>query len=149
MPRGKQLVILSPMEEQEPLDHRDALSGERIALHWEGIGPRNGGREAWVSLIRLDPGSKSTLHVHPENDEFFVVVEGAGVVREEHAGEIDEYSIARWDIILAPKGVAKQIENTGTETMMLVQVYAPPPPASTLEEILENHEIAVHLDGRS
>jgi len=54
MPRGKKLVIVNPLKEQAPLDHRDKLSGERIALHWEGIGPRNGARQAWVSLIRME-----------------------------------------------------------------------------------------------
>lgn len=149
MPRDQKLVIVSPLKEQDPLDHRDALSGKRIALHWEGIGPRLGSHRAWVSLLRMDPGNVTTLHVHPQNDEFFVVVEGTGCVREEDAGQIVEHPLDRYDILLAPQGVAKQIVNTGEETMTLVQVYAPSPPASTLEEVLENHETAVHLDGRS
>jgi mannose-6-phosphate isomerase-like protein (cupin superfamily) len=149
MPRGKHLVIVNPLKEQAPLDHRDKQSGRRIALHWDGVGPSQGAEQAWVSLIQIGPGDESTLHIHPEQEEFFIVVEGSGVIRELVKGKLVAHALERYDIVLAPKGTAKQIRNTGTEPMVLIQVYAPIPQARRIQDIVSDHEIAVHLDDRS
>lgn len=150
MARGELLTIINPIEEQEPFHHPDKLSGEEIALHWPGIGPRQGSSNAWVSVIQMEPGRSSTFHLHPENEEFFVVAQGRGLVREGDGEKVtNEYGIGPYDIIFAPEGIAKQILNTGEAPMRLIQVYAPPPKSDTFEGILRNEELAVHLDGRS
>ncbi len=147
MGRGKSISIVNLVEEQQALDHRDTELGE-IALHYPGLGPNNSpAKEAWVSLIHINPGRKSTFHLHPENEEFFFVISGTGICCERHEEEVYEYPITANDLIVAPQGVAKQIINSGTEVIRLIQVYAPPPDAPSLEHIVENEELAVHIEG--
>jgi mannose-6-phosphate isomerase-like protein (cupin superfamily) len=148
MQRGKQLTIVNPVREQEPFHHPEAEADGEIALHWDGIGPRSGVRSAWVSLIELHPGKASTFHAHPTNDEFFVVVAGRGVAREQTQEGPVEYEIEPYDIVMAPRGVPKQVANTGDASLMLVQIYAPAPAASTIAEVVENDELAVHWSGQ-
>ncbi len=145
--RGTSINILNVVEEQKPLDHRDTELGE-IALHYPGLGPNNSlAKQAWVSLILIKPGRKSTFHLHPQNEEFFFVISGNGVVRERVDGNVVVHPISDNDLIVAPMGQPKQIENTGEEVMRLIQVYSPPPKAPSLESIVENEELAIHIEG--
>lgn len=145
--RGEAISIVNLVEEQRALDHHDTELGE-IALHYPGLGPHNSpASEAWVSLIHIKPGRKSTFHQHPQNEEFFFVISGNGHCRELVGDETKEYPIRANDLIVAPKGVAKQLLNTGEELMRLIQVYAPPPAAASLEQLVENEELAVHIEG--
>jgi len=147
MSRGKSIHIVNLVKEQKALDHKDTELGE-IALHYPGLGPHNSpAKEAWVSLIHVKPGRKSTFHLHPKNEEFFFVISGEGICRERHEEQVYEYAVSADDLIVAPQGVAKQIINTGSDVMRLVQVYAPPPAAPSLEHIVENEEFAVHIEG--
>jgi mannose-6-phosphate isomerase-like protein (cupin superfamily) len=148
MARGRRLRIISPTKEQEPFHHPDLDGVGEIALHWEGVGPGSGVTSAWVSLIELHPGRSSTLHAHPANEEFYVVVAGRGTAREPCGDELLEYAIEPYDIVMAPRGVPKQVANTGNSSLMLVQVYAPAPPAASIEEIVETDELATHLPAR-
>lgn len=145
--RGTSINVVNLVEEQEALDHRDTELGE-IALHYPGLGPNNSlAKQAWVSLIHIKPGRKSTFHLHPKNEEFFFVIEGSGVVRERVDGQVQVHPIKANDLIVAPMGQPKQIENTGAVVMRLIQVYSPPPQAPSLESIVENEELAVHIEG--
>lgn len=145
--RGQAIAIVNLIEEQRALDHHDTELGE-IALHYPGLGPHNSpATDAWVSLIHIKPGRKSTFHEHPKNEEFFFVISGSGHCREMVDNEVKEYPIRANDLIVAPKGVAKQLLNTGDELMRLIQVYAPPPAAESLEKLVENEELAVHIEG--
>ena len=147
MPRGKTISIVDMVAEQEALDHRDTELGE-IAMHYPGLGPNNSlATQAWVSLILMKPGRKTTFHIHPQNDEFFFVISGDGVVRERDGERVLEHAIGPNTLIVAPMGQAKQLENTGDAMMRLIQVYAPPPAALSLEHIVENEEISVHIEG--
>lgn len=147
MPRGKTISIVDMVAEQEALDHRDTELGE-IAMHYPGLGPNNSlARQAWVSLILIKPGRKTTFHIHPQNEEFFFVIAGKGVVRERDGEEVIEHAIGANTLIVAPMGQAKQIENTGGEIMRLMQVYAPPPAAPSLQHIVENEEVSIHIEG--
>ena len=147
MSRGKSIHIVNMVQEQEALDHHDTELGE-VALHYPGLGPNNSpAKQAWVSLIVMKPGRKSTFHMHPENEEFFFVISGEGTCLERHEGEVYEYPIGADDLIVAPEGVAKQLINTGDELLRLIQVYAPPPAAESLEHIVENEELSVHIEG--
>jgi mannose-6-phosphate isomerase-like protein (cupin superfamily) len=143
--RGRQLLIVNPVREQDPFHHPDVDGDVEIALHWEGVGPRSGVTSAWVSLIQLHPGRSSTLHAHPGSEEFFVVTDGKGVARELHGEELVEHPLEKYDIVMAPRSVPKQIANTGHEPLMLVQVYAPAPPAASIQDIVENDELATHI----
>lgn len=100
-----------------------------------------------MSLILIKPGRKSTFHLHPQNEEFFFVISGNGVVRERVDGNVVVHPISDNDLIVAPMGQPKQIENTGEEVMRLIQVYSPPPKAPSLESIVENEELAIHIEG--
>lgn len=147
MSRGSTISIVNMVEEQEALDHRDTELGE-IAMHYPGLGPNNSlASQAWVSLILIKPGRKTTFHIHPQNEEFFFVISGNGVVRERDGDKVIEHAINANTLIAAPMGQAKQIENTGTEMMRLVQVYSPPPKAPSLEAIVENEEVSIHIEG--
>lgn len=146
--RGSQLVIVNPRDEQEPFRHPHQ-DGSEMALHWDGIGPRLGSHSAWVSLIELHPRQVSTLHVHPEHDETFVVVSGVGIARELEGEGFIDHPIRALDMVYAPRGVAKQIENSGGDPLVLVQVYAPAPSVETIAETIatEEHTVAAPAPG--
>lgn len=54
-------------------------------------------------------------HVHANQDELYFVVSGSGT----HNTNGEEYTIAKGDVIVTPKGVKHSFKNTGNEPMVL------------------------------
>lgn len=77
-------------------------------------------------LVHIAPGEKSTLHLHEEADELWIVASGEGratVGREEIALMPDT-------VVLVPKTVPHQIFSRGVEDLRIFFVYVPAGPES-------------------
>lgn len=73
-------------------------------------------------LMSLAPGEEIGEEVHADIDQFFRIEEGKGeVVVEGKATRIDDDSA-----IVIPAGTKHNIRNTGTKTLKLYTIYAPP-----------------------
>lgn len=68
----------------------------------------------------LNPGSSIGYHLHDEDDELFVILDGEGVYREDDV----EYSVAKGDMMLLRKGHQHGLSNTSEISMKLLAVIA-------------------------
>lgn len=70
----------------------------------------------------LAPGAQTTPHRHPRSEEFYYVIEGAGVMSID--GESSEVGVG--DAILIPPGAAHTLKNTGMSALTILCCCAPP-----------------------
>lgn len=93
------------------------------------LGKQLGASRLGARLWRLAPGQASTRHRHFEQEELYVLLEGAGRAR------VDEelLTLAPLDTLLVTADSTRQLFNdTGADQLWLV-VGAPPELANTLE----------------
>lgn len=64
----------------------------------------------------LPPGARHDRHRHNEADEFFIVLEGAGMIYTDDGKE----PAAKGDVIFTPRGHWHGFDNTGDEDVVLV-----------------------------
>lgn len=64
----------------------------------------------------LPPGARHERHRHPNADEFFIVIEGEGMIYTDSSREPS----TKGDVIFTPRGHWHGFDNTGDEDVVLV-----------------------------
>jgi mannose-6-phosphate isomerase-like protein (cupin superfamily) len=72
-----------------------------------------------VGFIRLEPGTSIGPHKHEANEDVYVIVSGKGVFTDS-AGK--ESPVEGGDITIARKGDSHALKNTGTETLVVLDI---------------------------
>ena len=78
------------------------------------------GDQAMLSIVRIEPHSRGTLHSHPQ-EQWGVLLEGA-LVRIQGG---DEVAMKAGDFWCTPGGVEHSVR-TGDEGALVLDVFAPP-----------------------
>lgn len=78
-------------------------------------------RNQSLAEARLTPGGKTTPHYHPQAEEIYYILTGAGRMR---IGD-ELRDVGPGDAIAIPPGQVHQIENTGRETLIFLCCCAP------------------------
>ena len=73
------------------------------------------------SIITKDPGEGPPLHVHPDEDDAFYILEGEVVVIVED----DEVTVGPGTFVLVPPGVPHTFANRSRAVARIVNVHAP------------------------
>ena len=81
-----------------------------------------GSTRMWVGMTKIDPGSRSNRHKHPDHEEVFYVVSGHGQITV----GIESDSIEPGSLILVPPGLEHVLFNDGDETLKVLSVVSPP-----------------------
>lgn len=81
-------------------------------------------------LWRLEPGQASTRHRHAEEEELYVLLEGAGRIR---IGDEEPLTLAPMDTLLVEPRTIRQVFNDSDADALWLVVGAPQGPANTLE----------------
>ncbi|MBA2522084.1 MAG: cupin domain-containing protein [Solirubrobacterales bacterium] len=79
-------------------------------------------------LWRLEPAQASTRHRHRDQDELYLLLEGAGRIRVDD----DLLTLAPRDALLVEAGSLRQLFNDTAEDALWLVVGAPPEQANTL-----------------
>ncbi len=100
-------------------------------------------------LMSLKPGEEIGAEVHPENDQFFRVDSGSGVVTIDGT----DSKISDGFAVVVPAGARHNIKNDGTEPLNLYTLYGPPDHKDktvhrTKADAEANHD-ADHWDGKT
>jgi quercetin dioxygenase-like cupin family protein len=80
-------------------------------------------------LWRLEPGQASTRHRHRDQEELYVLLEGAGRIRLDD----EVLTLKPLDAILVEPRTVRQVFNDTAEDALWLMVGAPPEAANTLE----------------
>ncbi len=64
----------------------------------------------------LPPGARHDRHRHNDADEFFIVLQGSGMIYTDEGSE----SSSRGDVVYTPRGHWHGFDNTGDEDVVLV-----------------------------
>jgi quercetin dioxygenase-like cupin family protein len=64
----------------------------------------------------LPPGARHDRHRHLEADEFFIVLQGSGMIYTDQGREVSE----KGDVVFTPRGHWHGFDNTGDEDVVLV-----------------------------
>ena len=80
------------------------------------------GKHLQLVLMSLKPGEEIGAEVHPDNDQFFRVDSGSGVVTIDGK----DSKISDGFAVVVPAGARHNIKNDGTEPLKLYTLYGPP-----------------------
>ena len=80
------------------------------------------GKHLQLVLMALRPGEEIGAEVHPDNDQFFRVDSGSGVVTIDGK----DSKISDGFAVVVPAGSRHNIKNDGTEPLKLYTLYGPP-----------------------
>ena len=83
------------------------------------------GEFVFAGLNTFEPGQTQPVHLHVGQDKLYYVLEGRGVVQL----EAEESEVSAGDVVLAASGVPHGIRNPGSARLIVMVVFAPPPPA--------------------
>ncbi len=78
-------------------------------------------RHQSLAEARLPVGATTTPHYHPQTEEIYYILQGAGRMRIGH----ESTDVGVGDAIAIPPGQTHQIENTGDETLVFLCCCAP------------------------
>ncbi|MBX5492324.1 MAG: cupin domain-containing protein [Chloroflexi bacterium] len=76
------------------------------------------GAQLWCEMVCYEPGQGTPMHVHPREDELFIVIEGRGVIT---AGD-RQFEAVPGALITVPATVYHDLRNTGDERLVVVFV---------------------------
>jgi quercetin dioxygenase-like cupin family protein len=82
-----------------------------------------GGEYLYAGLNCFEPGQQHQAHTHSDQDKLYVVMQGSG---EATVGE-ESAKVQAGDVILAKAGVLHSMRNSGSERLVVMIVFAPPP----------------------
>ena len=97
--------------------------------------PVYGDQDLRLTMWNLEPGQENSTHIHHDYSQTVIVLEGSGVVLK---GEnIPPVPIKAGQWLIAPRGVAHGIQNTGTERMTYLSISKESPEGFQREPIGE------------
>ena len=73
-----------------------------------------------MSVLTLPPGSSIGVHVHPDDEEAYVIISGTGV----YTSEEGEHPMGPGDIALCFQGEKHGIANTGKTDLIMAGIIA-------------------------
>lgn len=76
------------------------------------------GAQLWCEMVCYEPGQGTPVHVHPREDELFIVIEGHGTIT---AGD-QAFEAVPGALITVPATVPHDLRNTGNERLVVVFV---------------------------
>ena len=79
-----------------------------------------------AGLNCFEPGQEHKAHVHEGQDKLYYVLEGSGLLT---IGE-ERSHFQAGDLALAPAGVEHSLRNDGSDKLVVLVVFAPPPRSS-------------------
>lgn len=94
---------------------------DSLGLVTKSLGAAAGSSKLYVNIDAVPPGAYSTkYHSHSQQEEFFLVLEGAGTLRIND----EKIAVSKGDFIAkrAAEGVAHTFYNSGTEVLVLLDV---------------------------
>ena len=94
---------------------------DSIGLITKSLGAAGGSEKIYINIDSVPPGGYSTkYHSHTQMEEFFLVLEGTGTLRLND----ENISVAKGDFFSKPagKGITHTFYNSGTETLVLLDV---------------------------
>jgi quercetin dioxygenase-like cupin family protein len=117
-----QALVLDPQKDGR-LEPRGSVEEQTLRSIRLLINQELTGSEQFVGgLATFEPGTKVSLHEHPDAEEVNVVVAGSGLFVT--AAGKRPLKLGDWQFI--PKGVAHAHENDGTEPFTILWLYSPP-----------------------
>jgi mannose-6-phosphate isomerase-like protein (cupin superfamily) len=87
------------------------------------VHPGMGAKYGSLNYIVMEPGDENILHVHPNSDDVFYIIQGEGVVVD---GDGDEKSLKAGDVVFVPAGTFHAVKPRGPKTF--IGVGGPQPP---------------------
>jgi mannose-6-phosphate isomerase-like protein (cupin superfamily) len=89
---------------------------------------------AHIALNCYEPGVNDELHCHPGSDHTFFVVQGECTMMGLKDGE--EFKLKQHQAVHVPAGFFYQLNNTGTERLILYQVSTEPKPRPKIGKVI-------------
>ena len=89
---------------------------------------------AHIALNCYEPGVNDELHCHPGSDHTFFVVQGECIMKGLKEGE--EFHLTQHQAVHVPAGFFYQLNNTGTERLILYQVSTEPKPKPKIGKVI-------------
>jgi mannose-6-phosphate isomerase-like protein (cupin superfamily) len=83
-----------------------------------------------TGLWTLHPGHCSDRDIHPDADEIYYVVNGAGKLTLGN----EEYTVHKGMTVFIPANVGHQSFNNGSEDLVYYYIFAPPPQGPSKQE---------------
>ena len=112
----------APVVNVGDLELRDSARGSRYAARAGRIGAVIGMQQLGAQYFEVPPGKAAfPRHAHHNNEEMFVILEGAGEYRR---GD-ERWPVRAGDVIAAPAGGAEsahQLRNTGTDDIRYLAI---------------------------
>lgn len=90
---------------------------------WHILTPSMGSKHCWFAYQETPPGRMGQWH-HHTYDEFYYVMKGTATVLGDDG---EEAVVSAGDTIFIPAYKRHQTQNRGTETLVFVFAYVPPP----------------------
>ncbi len=84
------------------------------------------GHHLYAGLNCFAPGQQHQAHIHADQDKLYYVVQGKG---EASVGD-ESSTVTSGDLVLAPAGVIHSMKNSGTDDLIVMVVFSPPPAKS-------------------
>ncbi len=103
---------------------RNLRGGEGPALCRTLLTPQSapeGSAFCAMGINVLPPGSSIGLHQHPDNEEIYLILSGAGLYLD---NEGNSHPVRAGDAALCPKGESHGIINSGAEDLMMAGIVA-------------------------
>jgi quercetin dioxygenase-like cupin family protein len=99
------------------VDHLQPSDGEPIRSVMDET------NDAAVVAWTVKPGQRISPHVHPDGQDTWTVIAGAGDYQIDASGRT--VRIAAGDVAVAPAGAVHGVLNTGSEPLVFVSVVSP------------------------
>jgi mannose-6-phosphate isomerase-like protein (cupin superfamily) len=87
-----------------------------------------------IALNCYEPGVNDELHCHPGSDHTFFVVQGECTMKG--LKENEEFVLKQHQAVHIPAGFFYQLNNTGTERLILYQVSTEPKPRPKIGKVI-------------
>jgi quercetin dioxygenase-like cupin family protein len=82
------------------------------------------GRHLFAGLNSFEPGQEHAPHTHADQDKFYFVVEGSGLVQV----GAETATLTAGDAAFAAAGVEHSVRNPGPDRLIVMVALSPPPP---------------------
>jgi mannose-6-phosphate isomerase-like protein (cupin superfamily) len=115
-PQGKQVdhVTVTHLGQQPEEQHPWG------AIHWLMNNKIDPGAQQTFGVVRINPGEKNALHLHPNCEELMYILSGSGSTTV--GGKV--VSLRAGDLVRIPAGVLHQATATGREPLIAVISYS-------------------------
>ena len=101
------------------VEAKEILGGPiKVMFNPETVGTRH----MRFSVGYFSPGQGLNMHIHPESEEVYYVVEGRGTV---YVGEERKMEVNKDTAVYSPPGTIHGIRNTGSEKLVVTFSVAP------------------------